>query len=43
VETFSWFRLYDQPERSDGALVSHLGLLFADGTPKPGYAAFKNG
>ncbi|HLM50738.1 MAG TPA: hypothetical protein VK279_09340 [Solirubrobacteraceae bacterium] len=43
VEMFSWFRLYDQPERSDGALVSHLGLLFADGTPKPGYAAFKNG
>jgi glutathione S-transferase len=43
LAAFGWIHLYDDPPRSDGGLVSHSGLLYSDGQPKPGYAAFRDG
>jgi hypothetical protein len=43
IAALGWIHLYDDPPSSDGTPVSHGGLLNADGTPKPGYAAFKDG
>ncbi|MEA2396641.1 MAG: polysaccharide biosynthesis protein PslG [Thermoleophilaceae bacterium] len=40
---FGWIHLYDDAPRSNGAPVSHGGLLDYQGTKKPGYAAFKKG
>ena len=33
----------DEPPSPSGQRVSHGGLIYSDGTPKPGYYAFKNG
>lgn len=41
IDTFSYIYLYDSPPNSDYRLQS--GLLYSDGTRKPGYLAFKNG
>ena len=41
IDTFSWIHLFDSPPTSDFRLQS--GLLYSDGTRKPGYFAFKNG
>jgi hypothetical protein len=43
IEAFGWIHFQDDPPSPDGSRVSHGGLLNADGTPKPGYAAFKDG
>jgi hypothetical protein len=38
-----WIHLYDDPPSPDGSLVSHGGLIYANGQPKPGYYAFRSG
>jgi hypothetical protein len=43
IAAFGWIHLYDDPPSPTGARVSHSGLLYADGTPKPGYSAFSAG
>jgi hypothetical protein len=43
IAALGWIHLSDDPPSSDGSRVSHSGLLYADGTPKPGYAAFRDG
>jgi hypothetical protein len=43
IAAVGWFSLYDDPPSTDGSPVSHEGLLYPDGTPKPGYYAFKAG
>ena len=40
---FGWIPLRDEPPRADGAPVRHTGLIYSDGTRKPGYFAFKRG
>jgi hypothetical protein len=42
IYTFGYLGLYDDPLQSDGQQVER-GLLERDGTPKLGYAAFKQG
>jgi hypothetical protein len=42
IYTLGYLGLYDDPERGDGRQVER-GLLARDGSPKPAYAAFKNG
>jgi hypothetical protein len=43
IAAFGWIHLYDDQPNPNGERVSHSGLLYADGTPKPGYAAFSEG
>jgi hypothetical protein len=43
ITTMPWYSLYDDPPAASGAPVSSEGLLYADGTPKPGYYAYKAG
>jgi hypothetical protein len=43
IAAFGWIHFYDEPPSPTGARVSHSGLLYADGTPKPGYYAFRAG
>ena len=43
IAAFGWIHVYDDPPNPNGERVSHSGLLYADGTPKPGYAAFSEG
>jgi len=43
ITTMAWYSLYDEPPSTSGAPMRSEGLLFADGTPKPGYYAFKAG
>jgi hypothetical protein len=43
IAALGWIHLADDPASSDGSRVSHAGLLYSDGTPKPGYSAFKEG
>jgi hypothetical protein len=38
-----WIHLYDEPPNPNGDLVSHGGLITADGQKKAGYFAFKRG
>ncbi|MEA2154679.1 MAG: hypothetical protein QOE11_819 [Solirubrobacteraceae bacterium] len=40
ADTLGWIRLRDDPPDPQGRLVSHGGLMTADGTPKPGFFAF---
>ena len=43
ITGLGWIHLYDEPPDALGRPVVHGGLIKADGTPKPGYDAFKNG
>jgi hypothetical protein len=43
IAALGWINLYDERPRPDGQPVSHGGLLYANGRPKPGYLAFKSG
>ena len=43
IAAFGWIHLYDDQPSPDGSRVSHGGLIFANGQPKPGYYAFKGG
>lgn len=43
IDTFSYIHVYDDPPRADGGDRLQSGLLYSDGTRKPGYFAFKNG
>jgi hypothetical protein len=43
IFAFGWIHLYDDPPSRDGSRVSHSGLLYSDGSPKPGYFAFSDG
>lgn len=43
IAALGWIHLYDGAPAAGGGLVSHGGLLYSDGSPKPGYGAFKSG
>ena len=38
-----WIHMRDQWDPHNGRLVLHSGLMFSDGTPKPGFYAFRRG
>ena len=40
---FGWIPLRDEPATGGESLERHTGLIFRDGTKKPGYFAFKRG
>jgi hypothetical protein len=40
---FGWIPLRDEQPDPQGAPVRHTGLIFSDGSHKPGYDAFKRG
>jgi len=43
ITGLGWIHLYDEPPDPSGRPVVQGGLIQSDGTPKPGYDAFKNG
>jgi hypothetical protein len=43
IAAFGWIHLYDDPPSPDGSRVSQSGLLYDNGSPKPGYFAFSDG
>ena len=43
IAALGWIHFYDEPPSPSGQRVSHGGLIYSDGTPKPGYYAFKAG
>jgi hypothetical protein len=43
IAALGWIHFYDDPPDPGGARVSHGGLIYYDGTPKPGYYAFRDG